>query len=60
MGKEQDFGFKWNPHSWLNDLGLNVQPLRLLAFDWMHCWCENGVWEVEFGACMDELSRHGH
>ena len=35
--KEQDFGFRWNPHSWLNDTNLNVQPMRMLAFDWMHC-----------------------
>ena len=58
--KEQDFGFKWNQHSWLQDLGLNVQAMQVLTFDFMHCWCENGVWECEFGACMDKLSSHGH
>ena len=58
--KEQDFGFKWNPDSWLNDTELDVRPMRLLAFDWMHCWCENGVWELEFAACLNELSKHGH
>ena len=47
--KEQDFGFKWNPHSWLQDPGLNVPAMQVLAFDWMHCWCENGVWELELG-----------
>ena len=57
---EQDFGFKWNQHSWLQDVGLNVRAMQVLAFDFMHCWRENGVWELEFGACMDELSRHGH
>ena len=45
--KQQDFGFKWNPCSWLQDNGLNVQAKK-------------GVWELEFCACMDELSRHGH
>ena len=58
--KEQDLGFKWNPDSWLQDSGLDVQAMKVLAFDWMHCWCENGVWEIEFGACMDLLSPHGH
>ena len=42
--KEQDFGFKWNPHGWLQDTDLDVQPVRVLAFDWMHCWCDNGVY----------------
>ena len=60
MGKEQDFGFKWNPHSWRNDLGLNVQPMSLLAFDWIHRSCETGMWELELCDCMGELSRHGH
>ena len=57
--KEQDFGFRWNPHSWLSDTNLIVQPMRLLAFDWMHCWCETGVWDVKLGACKQWLStRH--
>ena len=42
--KEQDFGFKRNEHSWVCDPVLNVNPMKVLAFDWMHCWCENGVW----------------
>ena len=58
--KEQDFGFKWNPHSWLQDPGLDVLAMQVLVFDWMHCWCEKGVWELEFGACMDLLSAHGY
>ena len=57
---EQDFGFKWAPHSWLQDTELDVRPMRVLAFDWMHCWCEKGVWELELDACMHELSKHGH
>ena len=58
--KEQDFGFRYYPHSWLQDSTLNVQAMRVLAFGWMHCWREKGVWDLEFGACMDQLSRHGH
>ena len=58
--KEQDFGFKWIPDSWLQDTELAVRPMRVLAFDWMHCWCENGVCELELAACMGELSKHGH
>ena len=58
--KEQDFGFKYIPHSWLQDTELDVRPMRVLAFDWMHCWCEKGAWELELAACMDELSKHGH
>ncbi len=58
--KEQLLGFRYNPHSWLQDETLNVRAMRILAFDWMHCWCEKGVWELEFGACMDVLHRHGH
>ena len=60
FAKEQDFGFKYIPHSWLQDTVLDVRPMRVLAFDWMHCWCEKGVWELELAACMDELSKHGH
>ena len=40
--KEQDFGYKYNPHSRLQDPGLDVQPIEVLAFDWMHCWAEGG------------------
>ena len=60
FAKEQDFGFRWTPNSWLHDTELAVRPMRVLAFDWMHCWCENGVWELELAACMNELSKHGH
>ena len=28
-----------------------VDPSKQAYFDWMHCWCEKGVWELEFGAC---------
>ena len=59
-GKEQDFGYRWFPDSWLQDKELAVRPMKVLAFDWMHCWCENGVWELAFRACMEELSQHGH
>ena len=58
--KEQDFGFKYNPHSWLQDEGLDVKPMEVIAFDIMHCWCQKGVWEIEFGACMESLSKHRH
>ena len=58
--KEQDLGFKYNPDSWLQDLELDVKPMQVLVFDWMHCWCEGGVYELELGACMDVLSKHGH
>ena len=58
--KESDFGFKWSQHGWLQDTGLDVRPMRVIAFDWMHCWCEKGVWELELAACMDKLSKHGH
>ena len=58
--KEQDFGFKYNPHSWLYDEGLDVKPMRILAFDVMHCWCQNGVYEIELCACIGILSKHGH
>ena len=58
--KEQTFGYRWFPDSWLHDKELAVRPMRLLAFDWMHCWCENGVWELELAACMDRLYKHGH
>ena len=56
--KEQDFGFNYNPHSWLQDSGLEVQGMRILAYDWMHCWCEGGAWEVELAACLRMLSKH--
>ena len=40
--KEQVFGFGWVPDGWLQDTELAVRPMRVLAFDWMHCWCEKG------------------
>ena len=58
--KQQDYGFKYNPHSWLQDEGLNVQAMDIIAFDVMHCWCQGGVWEIELEAFMNELSKHGH
>ena len=58
--KEKDFGFNYNPHSWLQDEGLDVKPMEVIAFDVMHCWCQHGVWEIELGACMECLSKHGH
>ena len=55
--KEQDFGFKYIPHSWLQDTELDVRPMRVLAFDWMHCWCEKGVWDkMQFSSPF--LHRH--
>ena len=36
--KEQDFRLKYIRHSWLQDPGLDVQPIKVFAFDWMHCW----------------------
>ena len=58
--KEQDFGFKYNPHSLLQDKDLNVRLMRILAFDWMHCWCEKGGWELELAAFLELLSKKGH
>ena len=57
--KEQDLGFKYNPDGWLQDPDLDVKPMQVLVFDWMHCWCEGGVWALELGSCTDLLSRHG-
>ena len=57
---EQNYGYKYNPHSWVQDTGLDVQVIKVVAFDWMHCWAESGVWDGEFCACMDELAPHGY
>ena len=35
---EQNYGYKYNPHSWVQDTGLDVQVIKVVAFDWMHCW----------------------
>ena len=37
-----------------------MKAMDLIAFDVMHCWCQGGVWEIELGAFMDVLSKHGH
>ena len=58
--KQQDFGFKYNPHSWLQDEGLDVKAMDVLAWDVMHCWCQGGVWEVELVAFLEHLSKYGH
>ena len=41
--KQQEFGLKYNPHSWLQDEGLDVNAMDVIAFDVMHCWCHGGV-----------------
>ena len=58
--KEQDFGYKYSPHSWLQDPRLDVQAIKIFAFDWMHCWAEGGVWETEFCALIAKLATCGH
>lgn len=58
--KQQELGFKYNPHSWLQDEELDVQAMDLIAFDVMHCWCQGGVWEIELAAFMGVLSKHGY
>ena len=58
--KQQDYGFKYNPHSWLQDEGLDVNAMDVIAFDVMHCWCQGGAWEIELVAGLDELSKYGH
>ena len=58
--KEQSFGFRFFPDSWLQDNDLAIKPMRVLAFDWMHCWCESRVWELELAACLGLLYKHGH
>ena len=60
QSKQKEYGFKYNPHSWLQDEGLDVKAMDVIAFDVMHCWCQNGVWEIELGAFMDVLSKHGY
>ena len=56
---QEDFGFKYNPHSWLQDQGLDVQPIKVFAFDWMHCWVEGGVWDAELCGVMHVLAPYG-
>ena len=58
--KQQEYGFKYNPHSWLQDEGLDVKAMDVITFDVMHCWCQGGVWDIELGAFMEQLSKHGH
>ena len=58
--KEQDFGFKYNPHGWFYDKDLDVNPMRLIAFDVMHGWCQHCVYEIELCSCMEVLSKRGH
>ena len=53
--KEQDFGYKCNPHGWLYGTGLDVKPMEIIALDAMHCWCQRGVYEIELRACMEVL-----
>jgi len=58
--KQTDFGFRYNPHSWLHDEELNVQAMEVIAWDIMHCWCQGGAWEVELGAFLECMSKHGY
>jgi len=37
-----------------------VKAMDVIAFDVMHCWCQGGVWDIELGAFMEKLSKHGH
>ena len=58
--KQIAFGYKYNRHSGLQDAGLDVNAMDVIAFDVMHCWCQGGAWEIELVAGLDELSQHGH
>ena len=60
LEKQTELGFKYNPHSWLQDEGLDVNAMDVIAFDVMHCWCQGGAWEIELVAGLDELSKYGH
>ena len=60
LEKQSELGFKYNPHSWLQDEGLDVNAMDVIAFDVMHCWCQGGAWEIELVAGLDELSQYGH
>ena len=57
---QADLGFKYNPHSWVQDEDLDADPVRLVSFDVQHCWCQGGVWEIELVAGMECLAKHGH
>jgi hypothetical protein len=37
-----------------------VKAMDVIAFDVMQCWCQGGVWDIELGAFMEKLSKHGH
>ena len=58
--KQTELGFKYNAHSWLQDEGLDVNAMDVIAFDIMHCWCQGGAWEIELVAGLDELSKYGY
>ena len=37
-----------------------MKAMDVIAFDVMQCWCQGGVWDIELGAFMEKLSKHGH
>ena len=58
--KEKDYGYKYNQYNWLQDPDLNHNFMDIFAYDWVHCYVENGVWDTEFKACIAELQPHGY
>ena len=57
LEKQTELGFKYNPYSWLQDEGLDVDAMAVIAFDVMHCWCQ-GVygrsnWKLSWTSCLN-------
>ena len=56
---EKDYGFNYCEDGWLQDLDLSSDFVHVVAFDWMHCFVENGVFNGELEGLLDRLQPYG-
>ena len=55
----QALGFNYNPHGLLRSAELDIKAVSVLMFDWMHCFCVAGLWNVEAGLLVAKLQEIG-
>ena len=58
--KEQDYGFHFFENNWLQDESYSTTFMDTFAYDWMHAYVENGVFDTEMHELQTNLQKHGY
>ena len=56
---QQSLGYNYCPDGFLRSDSLTLRPVSTLVWDWMHCFCVSGLWNVEAGLLVAKLSSIG-